>query len=133
MNHPSITVVIDGNTYTLQADDLQGMRDMPGSDRSQLIKLLEVLKAQHEKSQRLVQDALNKQTLESAAPAMGNPSATSSGPAPARERMSKGDIDELMTRLIMEERQQQKQGLQSGTIYKFIAVVVGVIIVLSLI
>lgn len=130
MNQPSITVVIDGNTYTLQVSDLQGIRDMPADDRSQLIRLLEVVKAQHEKSQRLVQEALLKTA--SAATA-GDTAVAAEQAAPAKERMGKGDIDQLMARLIAEERQQQKPAIQKSTIYKIVAVLVGIIVVLSMI
>ncbi len=53
MSKSSVTVVIEGNTYTLRTDDFRGMRDMPAKDRDHLIGLLEVLKAQRDKSQRM--------------------------------------------------------------------------------
>lgn len=140
MNHPSITVVIEGNTYTLKSDELQSMRDMPKGDRVQLIKLLEVLKAQHEKSQRMVQAALVKTAAAGATSVTAGSSENSESSegggkiAQPAQRLGKGDVDELMARLIMEERQEKERSrLKPATIYKFMAVVVGIIVVLSLV
>ena len=127
MARSGITVVIDGNTYTLQSSDLQSIRDMPADERSRLIQLLEVVKAQHEKSQRTVQEALLKNSGNAVQDATRGVQL-----ARSKERLGKGDIDEIMARLIMEEKQQQKPGLQASTIYKFVAVILAIIVVLSL-
>lgn len=127
MKQPSITVVIGSNTYTLRTDDLQGMRDMPVDDRDHLIRLLEALKAQREKSARLVQDTLAK-PVGTAAQSRGD---GTEGTAP-KERLGKGDVDAIMARLIMEERQQQKPGIKPATIYMFAAAIIVIIALLSL-
>ena len=127
MNDFSITVVIAGNTYTLRSGDLKSLRDIPAQDRDQLIDLLEALKAQREKSERVVQNTLAKNTVNRAA-ARSAISANQTAPA---ERLGKGDVDAIMARLIVEEKQRQKPGLQRATIYKFAAAIVVIIVLLS--
>lgn len=128
MNRPNVTVVIAGNTYTLRADDPQGLRNMPADDRDQLIRLLEALKAQRDNSQRLAQAALARSVDNTVA---DQPAAnTDLGTRPG-ERLGEGDIDTIMARLIMEERQQRKPGLTPATIYKFAAAIIVVIALLS--
>lgn len=124
----AITVVVAGNTYSLRADDPRSMRDIPANDRDQLMGVLEALKAEYDKSQRVAQAALARSSgAGAAAPrAVGGALNTQSG-----ERLGKGDVDAIMARLIMEERQQQKPGLQRSTIYKFAAAIVVLIILLS--
>src|SRR4051794_2183047 len=108
MNDFSITVVIAGNTYRLRSDDLKSLRDMPAKDSDQLIDLLEALKAQREKSARLVQNTLAKNTVNRATAR----SASNANQNVPMERLGKGDVDAIMSRLIIEERQQRKPGLQ---------------------
>lgn len=128
VNNSSIAVVIAGNTYVLRPDDPQGLRDMPANDRDQLIGLLEALKAQRNNSQRAAQAALagsadNTKAAQSAADA-------TQGIQPG-ERLGEGDIDTIMARLIMEERQQRKQALTPATIYKFAAAIIVAIVLVG--
>ncbi len=124
----SITVVIASNTYTLRIDDPKSLRDIPADDRDQLITVLDALKAQRDKSLRVAQAAVARSsgmgavTQSSVAEAQGTQSA---------ERLGKGDVDAIMTRLIMEERQKQKPGLKRSTIYKVTAAIIVVIVLLS--
>lgn len=129
IKNPSITIVIAGNTYTLRIDDSKSLRDMPADDRDQLIALLDVLKAQRDKSLRLAQAAVARSGGIGAVVQRSVVEAQSTQPA---ERLGKGDVDAIMARLIMEERQKQKPGLQRSTIYKIAAAIVVVIILLSI-
>ena len=143
LNKSGITVVVAGNTYTLRSDDPQGMRDMPAGDRDQLIALLEALKAQRDRTQRVAQAAVARVVAGNATP--GAIGAGTGAPVQSRqqmqsqpqtqpgERLGKGDVDAIMARLIMEERQQRKPGLKPSTIYKIAAGVIVVIAVLSII
>lgn len=128
MNDTNITIVIAGNTYTLRSGDLKSLRNMPAQDRDQLIDLLEALKAQREKTERLVQNALAKNTVNRAS-ARGASNANQTAPA---ERLGKGDVDAIMARLIAEEKQRQKPGLKRATIYKFAAAIIVIIVLLSI-
>ncbi len=128
MNDFSVTVVIAGNTYTLRSGDLKSLREMPAKDRDQLIDLLEALKAQREKSERLVQNTLAKNTVNRAAVR----SAINANQSAPVERLGKGDVDAIMSRLIMEEQQRQKPGLKRATIYKFAAAIIVIIVLLSI-
>ena len=123
MKSSPVTVVIAGNTYTLRADDLRGMRDMPATDRNQLIELLELLKAQRDKVQHTAQVALAK--------SVGGGVTSERPTIQPGERLGKGDVDAIMARLAAEERQQRKPGLQRATIYKVAAGVMAVIVLLS--
>ena len=127
MNDFSVTVVIAGNTYMLRSGDLKSLCDIPAKDRDQLIDLLEALRTQREKSERWVQNTLAKNTVNHAA-ARNAVNANQSAPT---ERLGKGDVDAIMSRLIMEERQQRKPGLQRATIYKIAAAIIVIIVLLS--
>lgn len=122
MKQPSITVVIQASTYTLRSDDPAGMRDMPSEHREHLIRLLDVLRVQHEASRRRVQAAMTGAV---------SPAARSDSGAD-REPLGKGDVDELMARLVLEERSRKKPGIKPATIYKFAAVIIAIIVLLSL-
>ena len=128
MNQPNITVVIEGRTYTLRADDAAGMGDIPGEDRDRLINLLEMLKARREQSRRQVQAALARSS--GSADVAPRP-ATVASAAPPKERVGKGDVDAIMARLIIEERQNKKPGIRPSTIYKTAALIVIIIAALS--
>lgn len=127
MSKSSITVVIAEKTYVLQPSAPQAMREIPKQHREQLIGLLEVLKSQHEASQRAVDSALAAATLPGQVPGQAP-----AGDSPQRDKMGEGDIDDLMARLILEEKRSRKAGLKPATIYKFTAVIVLVILVLML-
>ena len=125
----SITVVIGGNTYNLKANDPQSVSTMPAEDRSQLLAILELVKSQQERSSQLAQQALAKRAVAAGgAPPRG---ATTASRAATTERMGEGDVDALMARLVMEERQQKKSGIKPATIYKIAGVIMAIIVALS--
>lgn len=129
MKTSSITVVIAGNTYTLRVDDPKSLRDIPANDRDQLILVLEALKAQREKSERLAQDALTRNIGKRTAVSTAIDANQSTQPT---GRLGKGDVDAIITRLIAEEKQQRKPGLKPATIYKLAAAIIVVIVLLSI-
>jgi hypothetical protein len=124
----SITVVIAGNTYSLRVDDPKSLRDMPADDRDQLIAVLDALKVQRDKSLRVAQAAVARS---SGIGTVAQSAVAEAQGAQPGERLGKGDVDAIMARLIMEERQKQKPGLQRSTIYKIAAAIVVLIILLS--
>lgn len=135
MEQPKITFVVNGQTYSLSANDTQAMQSMPSADRGQLIALLDAIKQQETLAAATVQQALERaKTLSQTTlnqPATG---ALLQQPTPKRERLGSGDADALMARLIMEEQQNKKPGLTKQSLYKFVigsAVVVVVLVLIS--
>lgn len=122
MQSTSITVVIASNTYVLRSSDPRSMRDIPREHREQLISCLEQLKQQHDRSLQAVDGAL------ATGPANAGPRSADSRP---QDRLGTGDIDDLMARLALEEKQTRKATLTPATIYKITAVLVLVILALS--
>lgn len=139
MKNSPITVVIGNNNYTLRADAPESMRDIPVSDRKALIAVLEQLKLQHQSSLQRVEARLAGNAMDTATSQAGashlpvGPGPASAGRAvPPGERLGAGDIDDLMVRLAKQERHRKKPSMRPATIYKWAAVVVVVIVVLSL-
>lgn len=128
MRHSNVTVIIAGNTYTLRLGDPNSLCNIPAADRDQLIGILEALKTQRDKSERVAQDALSSVMVKRASAR----STTVENPVqPVAERLGKGDVDTIMARLIADEKQQRKSGLKPATIYKFAAVIIAIIALLS--
>lgn len=98
---------------------------MPNADRQQLITLLEALKHQEGATQTPARPAPAEPTHTAY-----NPSKPTNPQTVRPERLSGADVDTLMAQLIMEERSNQKPGLTKQTIYKWIAGVTVVVILL---
>lgn len=111
MNQPAITVIINNQTYSLSAGNVEAIRHIPDADRQQLIELLEVVKQQESATQSPPVRQVTTETSRS-------------------ERLGSGDVDSLMAQLIMEERSQQKPGLTKQTIYKWVVGLAVVVIIL---
>lgn len=129
MQNSSVTVVIANKTYILRTDDPKSLRDIPANDRDQLIAVLEALKAQREKSERLAQEALARS---SGSHMVARGAIHKNQNTQPVDRIGKGDVDAIMTRLIAEEKQQRKPGLKPTTIYKCAAVVIVIIVLASI-
>jgi hypothetical protein len=134
MEQPKITFIVNGETYRLRASDAKSIRDIPGADRQQLIALLEAIKLQDALSRATVQNAVDSVKISTTTPLSGP---QNGGPldhrAPKPERLGSGDIDALMTRLIMEEKRDKKPGLTSRGLVKWVVGLTGAIILLVLI
>ena len=114
MNQPAITVIINNNSYSLSANNLEAIRRIPTADRQHLIALLELVKQQQSATQSPPVRPITTESSRS-------------------ERLGSGDVDSLMAQLIMEEKSQQKPGLTKQTIYKWVGGVAVVIIILVLV
>lgn len=104
MEQTKITFIINGNTYNVHGKDFETLRAMPKADRQQLTALLETVRQQEQREQ------LAESTQHTA------PSLSTVKP----ERMGSGDVDDLMARLILEEKRNQKPALTKQALYKWI-------------
>ena len=134
MEQPKITFVINGKTYSLRASDTQAIRDVPAADRRQLIVLLEAIKQQDVLAQAAVQSAVDRVQISTAIPLSGSENGGSlDHKVPKPERLGSGDVDALMSRLIMEEKRDKKPALTSRGLVKWVVGLTGAIILLVLI
>lgn len=141
MEKPPITFTINGKTFRVRADALEALRLIPAAERQQLIELLEAIRRQEPEpgaavarpvagaapaaasAPVAVAAALPAAVMKNTAPAPATgvvlPAATASPPV---EKPGKGDVDDLMKRLIMEERSKQKPLPQAKTVYLWMGV-----------
>jgi len=119
MPQPRITVIINGTTYSLCADNVEAIGNMPGEDRRHLLTLLEAVRGDGDPplaAKPFTREApANQPSTPPDARAAVNQIAKS--PA-APTRMGSGDIDALMTRLAAEEQRSRKPALTRAGIYK---------------
>ncbi len=123
MEQPKITFIINDKTYSLRASDARAIRDIPSADRQQLILLLDAIKQQDALAQAAVQHAVDRAQVSTKPPVNGPENGgTLDQKAPKPERLGSGDIDAMMTRLIMEEKRDKKPGLTTQDLVKWAAV-----------
>lgn len=115
MTQPTITFIINKIPYALNASNVEAIKKMPSADRQQLMALLEAIKRE-----------------ESAAQPATTPTAT---PAASNQTSSPQHIDPdaLMAQLAIEDRFNQNLEFTKQSLYKWIAGVVGVLLLLILI
>lgn len=134
MKPQSTTFILNGNTYRLSPDDSGAIREMPKTDRLQLIELLEAIKIQEKLSEAAIQNATAKASPK-AATAVNITSAgiTAQQPLqqPKPERLGEADIENLMAKLIMEEKNKQKPPISSRQIYTWAGGILFVLILLT--
>lgn len=134
-----ITFIIDNKVYKLSADDLRAINEISDDHKEKLITLLSAVKKSHQSSLSSIPSADEK-----IIPIHGNPSSglsassdhlasSSLGSIKGKERLSESDTNELVARLIMQEKQQQKPGLSKKSIYKVFGFFVICIVLLILI
>lgn len=109
MDRTIITVVIGGNAYKLSLGNADAIKAMPTADRQQLISLLEDVKRQEAASNAAVNRAVTSQ-VSAASPSLSG-----------TDRLGTGDVDALMARLAMEEKNSRKSGISKSTVYKILA------------
>ena len=124
-----ITCIVNGNAYKLSASDVQSIKKIPETDRQALVALWESIKLFDQASKKAVQQAVNSlnKPVNSAVNPMGETPSVNVEVKP--ERLGSGDIDAIMAKLVLEEKQNKKTGLTKKSIYK-VAVVIMVIIFL---
>lgn len=131
MDPSAITFILNGKTWRISPNDHDAIRQIPKPEREQLIDLLEAVKLQDRLSAAAVQQVVSRVGAAGVGLAGTNTAANVDSPKPAR--LGKGDVDELMARLIREERKHKKPGLSQATIYKWAAgVMVAIFVILLL-
>jgi len=123
MEQPRITIAIDGRTYSLRADHTASFSHIPAEDRRHLITLLEAINSQATPLPAATPGAVADTSAIAPAPASSaiSQKGHASGRPTTPERAGSGDIDALMARLIMEEKQNRRPGLTKAGIYKVMA------------
>lgn len=122
MNADKITFVINGNTYSISANDPKAISSIKAPDKKALLTLLESLKQQ----QAVIEQRANQQLAQAAIASSAGistikPNATVLSNKPQKaERLGRGDADALMAKLIMEERAKQKSIPNQSSFYKWI-------------
>jgi len=127
MEHPVITFVVNGKTFSLRAGDKAALGAIPEAERRQLLALLDALKQQDERAEALVQGAVARARATSRSP---QGAAASAAPP---ERLGSGDVDALMARLVLEENRNRKPGPTRHDLYKWLLGFAGVVVLLVLI
>lgn len=125
MNQSKITFIVNGNTHCLDAGDTQALRKIPSADRQQLMVLLNAVKTAGAIPQSTTQ---NLQTA--ARPNMAKHASAKSFQSSHKVTPS---ADELMARLIVEDRSARGEGLTKKGVYIFIGVFTTAVILLVVI
>lgn len=124
MQQPKITFIINKIPYSLNASNVEAIRDMPSADRQQLIALLESIKREETSAHSTVQ------AVAASASTAAYPGNT---PAHQNVRLNSGDVDAMMAQLIMEEDIKKKSGLTKQSIQKWLGAIAVIIFLLILI
>lgn len=137
MNNAKITFVINGNTYSISSTDKEAINSIPASDKQALIALLESVKQQDQIAFENMQQRINKakqaqqKTIQQSNQQPTQPNST--GQVLGEKPMGAGDVDNVMARLMLEEKRNQKQLPTKNTMYKWMAIVIVVLVLLFLI
>lgn len=130
MDQQTITFVINGKTFSLNADDPRALGAIPAAERGQLMALLEAVKQQEDQSAAVVRQVLDRAGRDApSSPA----TAQAAGPTPTPERLGSGDADALMARLVMEENRNRKAAPTKRGIYQWVLGFAAVVLLLVLI
>jgi hypothetical protein len=119
MAEPRITLIINGTTYSLCADNTEAIGNMPINDRRHLLTLLEAVR--HKTEPMPAATPATRDASSSAAPLKPVTSDATARATPSDatpERMGSGDIDALMARLAVEDRRSRKPTVTRAGIYK---------------
>ncbi len=138
MEQTTITVVIDGTPYRLNTSDQESIRKLSSSDRLQLISLLEAVKQLDPGQSTAVVETTDRGVNIDELPSLTASESNSlnlhnSQPSLTPERLGSGDTDALFAKLVMQEEMNKKKPLTPRSLYKFIAGVAVVVVVLIVI
>ncbi len=135
MENKPITFVINGNAYSLCATDTEAIRKIPTVDRQELISLLDAVKKQDELALAALERRINKAKISAQAANPASVAKTSTGQTLGEEarRLGGGDVDNLMAKLMLEEKRNQKALPTKDSLYKWMAIFIAVVVLLFLI
>lgn len=119
MAQPRITIVINGKTYSLCADNAEAIGNMPLQDRQHLVTLLEVVKSKTDPAPAATPGTPDKSRIAAAPqPIKADTAARIAASEPTLAHIGSGDIDALMARLAAEDMQNRRPGLTRAGLYK---------------
>ncbi|MGI1679448.1 MAG: hypothetical protein K6L75_11985 [Cellvibrionaceae bacterium] len=137
MEKTAITFIVNGNTYSLRVSDTEAIQKMQPLDRQELIALLNVVKHQDALALAAVEQRINKAraSQQSTVQTPASAKTASKGQMLGEEarRLGGGDVDNIMAKLILEEKRGQKPLPTKNTLYKWIGISLVVIVLLFLI
>lgn len=117
MDQPSITFVLNGKTFTLRAGDSAAIGAIPAAERQHLLALLEAVKQQEDRAEAAARRAVDRIRMNSQG---ASGSARIDSGSAATGRLGSGDVDALMSRLVMEENRARKPALSRQLMYKWV-------------
>ena len=150
MEKDQITITINDKTHQFKAGDVDAMRDLPWPERKQLIDLLENIKqAEYVKSadanfspttspgsknqsygsDQAINSTTKQQVIKPPTPA----SQTNAAKLDPAIKASDKDVDDLMNRLILEQKGSHQPVPDRSTVIKLLLLVFAIIIALALI
>ncbi|MCX7552561.1 hypothetical protein OS175_01620 [Marinicella sp. S1101] len=147
MSHKKdISITINNQTHHFNGNDMESMRKLPWSERKALIALLEnIKKAEYVKSVKTIETADESEISESEArshepvshPKMKKASVASKTQhkldSPIKSSKAEADVDDLMNRLIVEQKQTRSSVPDKSEVYKWLLLIVVVIFVLAMV
>lgn len=146
MTKNQITITINDKTHRFNVDDVEAIRALPWSERKQLIDLLENIKqAEYVKTDKTTvpTHAAGFDSEQKVVPQSLSQSTTNNNPASAQRtasheldpeiKASDKDVDDLMTRLILEQKSSHRPVPEKAAVVKWMLLVFAVIIGLALV
>jgi hypothetical protein len=119
MAEPRITIIINGTTYSLCADNAEAIGNMPLADRQHLLTLLEAVRSKTAPELPATPGSPDTSRITTPSPpAMAVATARHVASNAKPERMGSGDIDALMARLAAEDSRSRKPSLTRSGVYK---------------
>ncbi|MCF6301512.1 MAG: hypothetical protein L3J52_10420 [Proteobacteria bacterium] len=130
MKQTTITFIINAKVYKLMADDALAISKIPSSDRHQLIRLLESIEKHDQRLKRESgSEPYNITTLSQVSEKQAKKAVVNTQNKAVR--LGKGDVNDLMANLIMQEK--RKPPLNKWTIYKWFGIFAFIVFLLVLI
>lgn len=118
MAQPRITIVINGKTYSLCADNAEAIGNVPLEDRLHLITLLDVVRSRTDTTREAPRDLRDNPSAAPTKPAVAGTASPIDARQPTPVSMGAGDVDALIARLAAEEKQSRKPGITRAGLYK---------------
>ncbi len=130
MKSVKIALKINGTVYRVCATDSASLKSIPDLERQQLIELLEAIQREDRLMRVVVQPRLGRVEV---VPSVDVNSSNFDYSTVNPERVGSGDVDDLVNRLIMEERSQQGSPVGKKAVWwliGIIGIILGIIILL---
>lgn len=128
-----IEITINGKTHSFNQGDDSTIKNMPWNDRKQLIEVLEQIKQVEyvdNKSPTKIKPSTSHEITKTS-----NPASPTKGPIELDQAVKpgEGDVDSIMSRLILEQKSTQKPIPDKSAVIKWMLVVIGIIIAIAVV